>query len=207
MSARAGEQRIRPMVEASRLEQPVITEMMDSARAVSRALADLSEADLLRLQGLARLRARGLPGAVSWSDLLHEAIVRALDGSRQWPAGLPFLAFLAGVMRSLCDEIWRRRRREVALIAFGDEADAERLDVACPAPDQERVFAAIEAINSIHRLFAADTIAMRIVAGLEAGLSAEEIRATHDLSPVEYDSARRRMRRSLLRAGLSWSAS
>jgi hypothetical protein len=28
----------------------------------------------------------------------------------------------------------------------------------------------------------------------------------HDLSPVAYDSARRRMRRALLRIGLSWSA-
>jgi len=78
----------------------------DAATPVSRALASLSEADLLRLQALARLRARGLPRGVSWSDLLHEAIARALDGSRQWPPGLPFLAFISGVMRSICHELW-----------------------------------------------------------------------------------------------------
>ncbi len=193
-------------MQAPELKRGSAIAVADSAIAVSQALAGLSETDLLRLQAIARLRARGLPYGVDWSDLLHEAIVRALEGSRQWPPGVPLLAFLAGVMRSIGDEIWRRRRREAALVALGEEADAERRDVACPAPDQERVLAAAEALSAVHRLFASDGVALRIIAGLANGLPAEEIRATHDLSPVEYDSARRRMRRVLLRAGLSWSA-
>ena len=191
------------MIEASEFEQRALAEGADSAIAVSRALANLSDADLLRLQALARLRARSLPHGVSWSDLLHEAILRALDGRRQWPAGLPFLAFLAGVMRSLCNEMRRRHGREAALILSGNEVVWR--EVASFAPDQERAFVATEAIDAIHRLFAGDEIALRIIAGLENGQSAEEIRAMHDLSPVEYDSARRRMRRTLLRSGLSWS--
>ena len=43
----------------------------------------------LRLRAIARLRARSLPGGVSWSDLLHEAVVRALAGVRPWPPGVP----------------------------------------------------------------------------------------------------------------------
>ena len=191
------------MIEASEFEQRALAEGADSAIAVSRALANLSDADLLRLQALARLRARSLPHGVSWSDLLHEAILRALDGTRQWPAGLPFIAFLAGVMRSLCNEMRRRHGREAALILSGNEVVWR--EVASFAPDQERAFVATEAIDAIHRLFAGDEIALRIIAGLENGQSAEEIRAMHDLSPVEYDSARRRMRRTLLRSGLSWS--
>jgi RNA polymerase sigma-70 factor (ECF subfamily) len=195
------------MIETSELEAAPDLDFADSPSRVSQTIASLSDTDLLRLQALARLRARGLPRGIGWSDLLHEAIVRALDGSRQWPAGLPFLAFMAGVMRSLCDEMWRRRRREVELIVWPEEAGAECTDVASPEPDQERVFAAVEAITAIHRLFAADRVALRIVAGLENGLSAEEIRQAHDLSALEYDTARRRMRRALVRAGLSWSAS
>jgi DNA-directed RNA polymerase specialized sigma24 family protein len=61
---------------------------------------------------IARLRTRSLPGGMSWSDLLHEAVLRALTGARPWPPGVPLLAFLAGVMRSLCDEQWRRYRRQ-----------------------------------------------------------------------------------------------
>ena len=191
-------------METPEREQRAAFEAADSPTSVSQALARLSEADLLRLQALARLRARSLPRSISWSDLLHEAIVRALDGSRQWPAGVPFLAFLSGVMRSLCNEMRRRQGREAELILSGDETG--RREAACLGPDQERVFAAAEAVSAIHRLFAGDKVALRIIAGLAEGLSPEEIRAMHDFSPVEYDSARRRMRRALLRAGLSWSA-
>ena len=69
-------------------------------RDVGAALAALSEEDLVRLRAIARLRARSLPGDMSWSDLLHEAVLRALTGARPWPPGVPLLAFLAGVMRS-----------------------------------------------------------------------------------------------------------
>lgn len=67
-------------------------------RDVGAALATLSDDDLLRLRALARLRAHALPGGVAWSDLLHEAVLRALEGTRRWPPGVPLLAFLAGIM-------------------------------------------------------------------------------------------------------------
>jgi DNA-directed RNA polymerase specialized sigma24 family protein len=182
-----------------------VIDAADSAAAVARALGGLSAQQLVQLQALARLRARGLPSGVLWSDLLHEALARALDGSRQWPAGVPLLVFLAGVMRSICDEIWRRRRREAELIAFGRDAEARYQDVPCSAADQERVLAASEALTALYRLFAGDGTVLAILSGLANGLSAADIRAAHGLSEVDYDSARRRMRRAMLRAGLSWS--
>jgi DNA-directed RNA polymerase specialized sigma24 family protein len=188
----------------SELEQDADIETADSATSVAQALARLTDTDLLRLHALARLRSRGLPAEVGWTDLLHEAIVRALDGSRRWPAEVPLLGFLSGVMRSLRDEIWRRRAREAEWIVSGDDVASRA--VACPAPDQERALVAMEMVGALHQLFASDGTALRIIAGLENGFSAEEIRATHNLSTVEYDSARRRMRRALLRVGLSWSA-
>jgi DNA-directed RNA polymerase specialized sigma24 family protein len=182
-----------------------VIDAADSAVAVSRALAGLSVEDLLRLRALARLRARGLPSGVLWSDLLHEALARALDGSRQWPSGVPLLVFLAGVMRSICNEIWQRRRREAELIAFGKDAEARYRDVPCPAADQERVLAASEVLAALYGLFAGDGVALRIISGLANGLSAADIRTAHGLSEVEYDTGRRRMRRAMLRAGLSWN--
>ncbi|HET6233540.1 MAG TPA: hypothetical protein VFE41_01035 [Acetobacteraceae bacterium] len=190
-------------MDVSALERHGVMDAASSAAAVSRTLAALSAIDLLRLRALARLRARGLPHGLDWSDLLNEALARALDGSRQWPQGVPFLAFLAGVMRSICDDVWRRRRREAELIAFGTNAEADGRDVPCPAADQERVLAACEAVAAIYRLFAGDLVALRIISGLANGQSAEDIRLLHGLSLVEYNSARRRMRRALLRAELS----
>ena len=172
-------------------------------RDVGAALAALSDDDLLRLRALARLRARGLPGGVSWSDLLHEAVLRALEGTRRWPPSVPLLAFLAGIMRSLCDEQWRRRRRENLLLRPGDAATT-LADVAADA-DPERAFAAAEALAAVDRLFASDAVALKVLAGLTNGLSVEEIQRLYGLSAVEYDTARRRMRRALLRQGLAWT--
>jgi DNA-directed RNA polymerase specialized sigma24 family protein len=191
------------MMDVSALEQLGVVDAAGSAAAVSRALAALSEIDLVRLRALARLRARGLPHGIDWSDLLNEALARALDGSRQWPPGVPLLVFLAGVMRSICGDFWRRRRQEAELIAFGINADADCRDVACQAANQERVLAACEAVGAIYRLFAGDVAALRIVSGLANGHSAEDIRVMHGMSLVDYHSARRRMRRALLRAELS----
>ena len=58
---------------------------------VARAIRTLSDSDLVRLKALARLWSRGLPGGLGWVDILNEAIVRVLDGSRAWPPGVPLL--------------------------------------------------------------------------------------------------------------------
>ena len=173
-------------------------------RDVGEALAALSDDDLLRLRAVARLRARGVPGGVAWSDLLHEAMLRALEGTRHWPPGVPLLAFLAGIMRSLCDEQWRRRRREGPVIVSDDATAATMAGVSSDA-DPERVYAASEALAAVDRLFVSDTVALKVIAGLSNGLAAEEIQHLYGLSAVEYDTARRRMRRTLLRHGLAWA--
>jgi DNA-directed RNA polymerase specialized sigma24 family protein len=167
-----------------------------ASRDVGAALATLSEEDLLRLRAIARLRARSLPGGISWSDLLHEAVLRALAGTRPWPPGVPLLAFLAGVMRSLCDELWRRHRRQDHL-PIPDHAGGP--------DDPERACAAVEALAAIQRLFASDEAALKVITGLIGGMAAEDIRRQYALTAVEYDTTRRRMRRTLLRHGLTWS--
>ena len=165
-------------------------------RDVGAALAALSEEDLLRLRAIAKLRARSLPDGMSWSDLLHEAVLRALTGARPWPPGVPLLAFLASVMRSLCDEQWRRHRRQDRLPILQDRGGAD---------DPERACAAAEALAAILRLFASDKAALKVITGLISGKAADDIRRHYGLTAVEYDTTRRRIRRTLLRHGLTWS--
>ncbi|MGK9165154.1 hypothetical protein KXR53_02595 [Inquilinus limosus] len=167
---------------------------------IRRALAALSEPDLLRLEAIAKLRCRGLPG-LDWRELLHEAVLRALDGSRPWPRGVPLIAFLAGVMRSLCSGHWRQQRAGALLLA----EVAELADLPSESADPERIVAATQALAAIDRLFADDPAALAVILGLSQGLSAEEIRRRTGLSATEYDSTRKRMRRALLRHGLTWS--
>ena len=166
-------------------------------RDVGAALAALSQEDLLRLRAIARLRARFLPpGTMSWSDLLHEAVLRALTGARPWPPAVLLLAFLAGVMRSLCDEQWRRHRRQDHLSTLHGSGGAD---------DPERACAAAEVLAAIQRLFASDEAALKVITGLMSGMAAEEIRCHCDMTAVEYDTTRRRIRRTMLRYGLAWS--
>ena len=166
---------------------------------VGRALKALSDADLVRLKSLARLWSRGLPGGIGWADVLNEAILRSLDGSRRWPPDVPLLAFLSGVMRSIRDEHWRRVRRDHALLVAAPDADRSPI-----APDNpERVLAAAQALGAINGLFADDPAALKILTGLAEGMTASDIRLHYDMSEREYDSTRKRMRRALLRQGLA----
>jgi RNA polymerase sigma-70 factor (ECF subfamily) len=183
---------------------PIVAE--EPSRDVAGALVALSNADVLRLNTLARLWTRGMPETLSWADVLQEAIARALDGSRTWPPGVPLLAFLSGVMRSICDDHWRHVVREAKVIVRGtDAADARAEEVSVCHPDPERVVAAAQALSDIYDLFAGDGAALKIITGLADGLSAAEICDTYRMSQREYDTTRRRMRRALLRAELDWS--
>jgi RNA polymerase sigma-70 factor (ECF subfamily) len=173
---------------------------------VARALRCLSDADLLRLKALARLWSRKLPGGQDWADMLNEAIARALDGSRQWPPGVALVPFLAGIMRSICHDQMRRTQRERELLIGCDDPDDLGTGAeAQPSSDPERIVGAAQALAQIDRLFAGDIAAQKIIAGLADGLAAHEIRARYGLSECEYDTARKRMRRTLLRAGLQES--
>lgn len=170
------------------------------------ALKLVDEMDLLRLKTIARLHARGLPPDVGWEDLLQEAITRVLTGARRAPAGVPMVALLAGIMRSLRSGHWRRvagrtrGRENAAAEPRSVEGEVVLRDVA---PDPERSLIALEQLEAITQLFAGDPVVLGIIDGLGAGLTAEQIRVRLSLTRTDYDSARRRMRRCLLREGLT----
>jgi DNA-directed RNA polymerase specialized sigma24 family protein len=173
------------------------------------ALADklVSEMDLLRLKAIARLHARGLPPDVAWNDLLQEALTRVLTGARVRPEGVTMVAFVAGIMRSIRSEYWRRARsgpsgRDALRLGrlADDSADVTLREVA---PDPERSLLALEELDAIQRLFADDPVVLQIITGLGEGFLPDEIRDALGLSRTEYNSARRRMRRCLLREGLT----
>lgn len=171
------------------------------------AIQALSETDLVRLQALARLWSRGLPGGIGWADVLHEAIVRVLDGSRVWPPDVPILAFLSGVMRSICDDYWRRVRHEQRLLVSRDDESrcGRAAEPADEVSDPERVAVAVAGLAEIYRLFATDPVALQIIDGMSNGLAAKDICRAYGIAALDYDTARRRMRRALLRHQRNWS--
>jgi DNA-directed RNA polymerase specialized sigma24 family protein len=174
-----------------------------AAEALSRKL--VTKMDLLRLKAIARLQARGLPPEVGWSDLLQEAFARVLDGSRKPPEGVSVVVFLAGVMRSIKSEHCRRARRQASRLPkmLADlESDGDDGEPRDPTPNPERKLAVMQELARIDQLFADDLRARQVIEGLFEGCSPEQICARYEMSTTEYDSTRKRMRRTLLREGL-----
>jgi RNA polymerase sigma-70 factor (ECF subfamily) len=156
------------------------------------ALQRLSEADLIRLKRIAQLRARELID-VQWGDLLHEAVARALEGTRRWPPNVPLVVFLAGIMRSLADEHWRQHRSRTRL--FATEGGKHVADVAA---NPEREMIAQQALVALDRMFRGDEDALKVITGLSHGLTAEEIQQAYGMDATRYASTRKRIRRALL---------
>ena len=171
------------------------------------ALELITTMDLLRLKAIARLYARGLPPDVSWDDLLQEAFTRILVGTRRQPEGVTMVAFLSGVMLSLRSEHRRRALRrsgDTEKMRFNpshEQRGARELSDSSPGP--ESLLTVQQELRAIQQLFAEDASALQIINGLGAGLTGEQIRAATGLSKTDYDSTRKRMRRCLLREGLT----
>jgi DNA-directed RNA polymerase specialized sigma24 family protein len=181
--------RVMPRLSDNRVVTPTQTAL---------ALKLVTPMDLLRLKSIARLYARGLPPAVGWDDLLQEAITRVLTGARVKPEAISMVAFLGGIMRSLRADYFRRARNGEGENA--SRADQELLD---PTADPERALIANETLENVRLLFVDDADALLIIDGLAEGLGAEQVRVRHGMTRKAYDSARKRMRRCLLREGLT----
>jgi DNA-directed RNA polymerase specialized sigma24 family protein len=173
---------------------------------VAAALAALSHADLLRLKRFAQLRSLRLP-LLNWSDLLNEAIARALDGSRVWPADLDFLVFMLQSIRSIASEQWRRiRRTPITREADLPPADPDSTERACidnigrNELNPQREVLAERALRDVVAIFRADKQATAILEGLAEGHAPADIQRRGSMTPIQYASAQRRIRRALARA-------
>jgi DNA-directed RNA polymerase specialized sigma24 family protein len=157
----------------------------------------VGDMNLLRLKVSARILARGLAPDIYWWDLLQEAFARVLNGTRHCPPDVPTDVFMTGVMRSIRADYRRRQwQLHLAMMRSGEVVSE------AAAPDPERSVLAQEELEAIGQLFADDPVVTHIISGLGDGLSAEEIRTQYGLTNTEYDSARKRMRRALLRDGI-----
>lgn len=164
-----------------------------AVEAVARALAALAPSDLVRLKRLAQLRARLVPD-LDWEELLNEALLRALDGSRHWPQGVPLLAFIAGIMRSLADgRAGQRRRQAERALAVGEHQ-------VVTAPDAR--LHARQCLDAIVQFFAGDPDVLALIAGLMRQYLEGAEEPTLQLSRKRRDAARKRLARAILRGQL-----
>ena len=147
------------------------------------AVGRLTAGDQTALILIAKHHARNNRTRYEYEDLVHEAICRVLDGRRAWPRDVPATVFLGGVIRSIAWE-WKRDLLNEEVEA-GDEGAVERGTLA--KIDVKKIIA----------LFDDDPIAQEIVIGMMDGARGEELEQASGLSPTEYESKRKKIRRRI----------
>ncbi|WP_382322381.1 hypothetical protein ACFJGX_05515 [Hydrogenophaga sp. UC242_50] len=173
---------------------------MATPNQVAYAFSMLSPSEQQCLRQIAKLRALGLP-AMSWEDLLHEALYRALAGARLWPLNVSLVAFLAQTMRSIASEERARTAKEpVEQLAVGaDDEGPSAVETVADEQTPETELAARQAIRQVEAMFAADPQALHVIHGLAEGLTPTETQARSGMTPVQYASAQKRIQRTLAR--------
>ena len=137
-------------------------------------------------------------------DLMHEALVRALEGRRNWPLSVNFGLFMALTMRSIVsNEAGRALHRpgsRLSLDALSTGSDA--LSVATPSVEEEliafeEVAMARKVAERVKAALKDDELALKVLSGMLSGLSPREMCASFHMDAKAFDAARHRVLRRL----------
>lgn len=172
------------------------------------AIEALTQADLLRLEGFAAWRVRGLgqrANGRTHEDLFNEAIRATLDGTRSWnKSKVDFMGYLIGAMKSISDN-WGKRYSasepilESDLVRLNEDGlpsgAFDRIPVDVPSPEED--LALQQEADAIRRLFEGDPLVTLIVCELQEGARFPEVREKYGLSSNELNAAIRRIRRRI----------
>lgn len=188
------------------------------------ALEALPESDLLRLARHGNVLCLGTEYAQG-QELLNEAIQRALIGAsgtglpgrtgRHWPTSTPLTAFLTMTMKGLASDSHKSLEHQLYKTATklstegedGHTNDNPKLlasGLAHPSVEdelialndlEERDRSVVVDVQRLEAEFSSSQDVQAIIEGEKEGLSAQETRDTFDMTPTQYDSARKRLRR------------
>lgn len=162
------------------------------------AVEALTDGDYARLMIAARswVRMRLGPNAhavaVQADDLLHDAILKSLDGRRRWNAAIPFLRHIDSIMESDSGHLVEKHTR------FPTTSIPEHED-ELPALDGNPLDAVLakEELREVLVLFEGDDTAARLLHLRTQGYGASEIREELGMDKREYDTVTKRIRRRL----------
>jgi DNA-directed RNA polymerase specialized sigma24 family protein len=123
-------------------------------------------------------------------ELVQEAICRVLAEKREWPRGLEKIRFLAGVIKSIAGDRKRVLSRNVSI------DDVKEQEVGDKGADERGIMAKID-LQRIMTYFDDDPIAQKILMAMAHGTRGEDLEQAGGLSPTEYESKRKKIRRRI----------
>ena len=184
-------------------EKTLVQQRTATTEECAKALRQLGAANWRRLDEMARLRALGLKH-FEGRDLLHDAIVRMLEGKRKWPLDVPLVVFLRETMRSIASDLWRRQQDSVEISetdtrSYQEDGDGVIAMTADTSIDLEAKVGAEQIFAQIKDLFKDDKQVLAVIAGKINGKSPGEIQQETEMSATQYATTQRRIRRRLIK--------
>jgi len=171
---------------------------------VRRAVASLTVADKLQLRQSAAYWMRGVGQAAhnrTVDDLLGEAQLRTLIGTRRWNRKVDFVQHLRRAMESISTS-WKQKAGDkttyvmTELLKFSPKGQeiSPLENVASHEPAADRSFTAKEEVDLIFRMFTDDTDATQVLQGWYDDLKPNEIRQKYGLDEKRFAAAKKRIR-------------
>ena len=160
------------------------------------AIQGLQPADHVKLMIIAKFFAglRIVGSVIEPEDLLHDAIVKTIDGTRRWNKKVSIIRHLDRVMESDSGHAAKKAQRTESLEAGDVEPKAQ-------TPSIYSQLIAKEQLEAVLPLLEGDKKALDILRLKGDGFTASEVRSKLGMSEKEYNTVSRRIRR--LRGGLS----
>jgi RNA polymerase sigma-70 factor (ECF subfamily) len=135
-------------------------------------------------------------GGISFEEpdeFVQEAVYRVLAGLREWPRGLEKIRFLAGVIKSIAGDRKRVLSRNLPL---NEEMEKPTEARARWITEESSMVAKID-LKQIMPFFDDDPVAQKILLGMAEGGRGEDLQEVSGLSPTEYESKRKKIRRRI----------
>jgi DNA-directed RNA polymerase specialized sigma24 family protein len=163
-------------------------------------LAELSEPDQSRLEKISRHYADA--STMSAADILAEALVRALDGTRKCPRGINLMVFLARAMKSIAwaDRTSAKAQREIGPVE-DRPADTDLMGVSTVGLEEQVIQQDLrkKQVDALMALFHDDEDAtLWLMARMDAE-SLEAMQALTGFGATKLNTVGRRIRRKVER--------
>jgi RNA polymerase sigma-70 factor (ECF subfamily) len=159
-------------------------------------ISSLTAGERTKLIRIASYHAKGRISFEELDDLVHEAICRVLAGKREWPRDLEKLRFLAGVIKSIAGDRKRVLRQTVLLDEEREVGEARRGLMDYEGTEARAIRAKLD-VKRIMTYFDDDPIAQKMLMGMADGARGEDLQQASGLSPTEYESKRKKIRRRI----------
>jgi CheY-like chemotaxis protein len=171
---------------------------------VRRAVASLTVADKLRLRRSAAYWMRGVGQAArnrTGDDLLGEAQLRTLIGTRRWNRKVDFVQHLRGAMESI-STCWKQKSGDKTTYLMSEllkftpkgQESSPLGNAASHEPAADRSLIAKEEVARIFRMFTDDMDATQVLQGWYDDLKPNEIRQKYGLDEKRFAAAKKRIR-------------